>query len=842
MTDNTKKRKSPSTGNSAPAAKRPRFPPRPSRNIAATPSSTAYPNGQVNVAQFMRAHENEIRSLENAMKSARKGLSRRAFQLVPRDLRRRTGSHNPQRVPRRLRPQARREAKDDNTPIKKGKSGSGVGKGAKGWLRKEDIKKRNRTKDKRQKVTVRPTEGEHSRHNDSSGGRKSAPTDSTAPPKKRKNFAALAAPPTPASRFRRRQVHKTWLPSHLFHTKRATMTPPKEPLWRFAIPLSPAVKTYRTTHRAATERGAIAWDMSYMATIGLEAAEESITGLLKALQFAKGDEGFLWSMRGRGKKWRDGSRIWEGWIHEREGTLPKPIAQVAVIWSVQRPGSNKRKAFIRVHPSAFLRLWNVVIRAANVQKPSVIVDDLRFEIGSIEIMGPAAMETLCSVLTPTATETSDLPSDVPRAIWPRLASVTRPGELPQNALVAFNISDPRLRHPPKTASVLDDAEDKLLGTLTEWPVDRTQTTPSIFDRTARLASGRLLSSQQSINRRKGAVAVPGQYPDLRPTDPQIPMLTYVSKNSNTLTVLLPWKCVKSVWKCLMQYPCSSGGNPRFGGLQERRQVDFERSMPSFPFDFPGTDAGWEWELKEREARKHEWTKRPRGKRIEWTSIPLGDGRKGEVGDPWACDWTRLLPESHGNLDEEAQILASPFRYLASAQAEGILASRSEATSQEFLDIPHLFTVKVSMVQRGMPTDCARVYKFPSKKPELQKKWLSLYESSKSKNPPGKSAKKPLSHPNTTQALAASLLESPKAGDDEYPIVPDEEDLIGFVTTGNFNLAEGRPTAIANLVLQRVVALEDGGVLKTDSRYDGKRLCIVREAGQTLGRLAMWDVV
>src|SRR4051794_870298 len=80
----------------------------------------------------------------------------------------------------------------------------------------------------------------------------------------------LANPPRPEAKFRKRQVNKTWLPTHIFHSKRAHMTPPKSPLWRFAIPITPTEKSYRPTHRATCLRGAVAWDMSYMSTIGLE--------------------------------------------------------------------------------------------------------------------------------------------------------------------------------------------------------------------------------------------------------------------------------------------------------------------------------------------------------------------------------------------------------------------------------------------------------------------------------------------------------------------------------------------------------------------------------------------
>ncbi|KAF1835770.1 ribonuclease P complex subunit Pop1 [Decorospora gaudefroyi] len=802
MADNAKKRKQTSNVGPGNAAKRTRFSQRPQHVIPAAPTSNAYPNGEINVKNFLKSHENEIKSLENAMKVAKKGLSRRAFQDVPRELRRRTASHNPQRVPKRLRVRARQEAKEDNTPIVRGTSGSGIGKGKKKHLRREGREKSRQEWEKRAKKRKGKDDATAAAGKDQDGDAlmEDAPKEVTKPapkPKTKRKFPSLATPATPPSRFRRRQRDKTWLPTHVWHSKRARMTDPKDPLWRFAIPLQPVVKAYRLTHRAATQRGAVAWDMSYMSTLSLEGPEASITGLLKGLQFGLDCTEDPWQTRGRAKKWRNGTRTWEGWICEREAKPPRRIAHVTVIWCVPEADSNKRKAFIRVHPSAFLQLWNEAIRIAKVQKPAVTVRDLRFEIGSIEIVGPAAAEALCSVLAPMST--ANAVHEAPQSVWPMLASVTDAACLPAGALLAFETSDPRFRDPPKTTPIAQDQESltTLMETLATWPVDGTQNVASIFDTDARLTAQRTLPSQKSINRRKSTCTL-GEVPEFRPTDPRIPTLLFISRESKSWKVLLPWKCVMPVWRQITRYPVSTGGNPRFGGLKERRQVDFERSLPHFPYDYPGTDAGWAWELRERETRKHEWTKRPKGKRIEWSTIDLGNGRKGEVGDPWACEWDQLRPDS---------VSQAPFRQLSSGQAIDLVNGRS--TTSGASSSPALFAVKITMVQRGVPTDCARIYRIPTD-PDLRSKWLALLPQ-----PSGKRAWKKqhtLINGNAAEHiqrrdLARKLLESPvpDAGREDYPLVPGAEDLIGFVTTGNYNLAAGMPTAIANVALHRVLA-------------------------------------
>lgn len=82
---------------------------RESRMISAQSSLKAFKNGELDVDKFVKAREYEIRALEEAMSQSKKALTKRAFQQVPKDLRRRTASHNVKKVPKRLQARARRE-------------------------------------------------------------------------------------------------------------------------------------------------------------------------------------------------------------------------------------------------------------------------------------------------------------------------------------------------------------------------------------------------------------------------------------------------------------------------------------------------------------------------------------------------------------------------------------------------------------------------------------------------------------------------------------------------------------------------------------------------------------
>jgi ribonuclease P/MRP protein subunit POP1 len=844
------------------------------RSILTQTSDAALKNGDLDVQSFLKSREFEIKALQDGIQKSKGGRTTRAFQQVPRDMRRRTASHNVKRVPKRLQKRAAKEMKDDNTPTvdpSKRKPRS-----TRGRLRADTAKRLGILAVKKRAMKAK------------SGGGPVGIETRTPRPKIRKD--KLNEPPNPKSKFRKRQIHKTWLPTHMWHAKRARMTEPKNPLWRFSIPLTSTEKSYRPTHRAGGARGAVAWDMSYMSTIGLEGPATSLEKLLRAMGVA---EQWLWEKQGT--KWRHGKRSWSGWLSRNVNDKSILIGPSTVFWcpadlhADAKPRDETKKPlpcrlFIRIHPSAFHETWTEVLRLSKLQRPAVHAEDLRFEIGSIDISGPGSTEALLGILHPYQ-QLEDNWDEHVRA-FRSLVGVTNPASLPSNALLAFSIMDPRLRYPPrpmKTPKQNDEeANLALLELLSAWPVDASIGSPALFDRDARFKATRL-PAQKSLNRRK-ALAPPGDYPSIQSTDPPIPVMLLTSRSTSssaqgTWTVLAPWKCILPIWYGLMHYPLSSGGNPRFGGLQELRQIQFEHGIPWFPVDFPGTSSGFSWEVDERIKRKKKWERRPKGKRIEWDSLDLGGGRKGEIGQGWACDFERVLgvtplPDSGKSIDipQDAQKspetlpkeVELPIEHLSKNRFSSLLSS-----SEPELPLPSaVATIRITLVSRGIASPCARIYRLPdptlsqnssttsSSLSTKREQWLSLLPTtSRSKplpKPNSKTAKDigriPLNTPlpQRVRLLAQSLLQQPPlpfpANKDEgvgYPLVPNEEDIIGFVTTGEFDLAEGKGVAVGTVFVTKVVESLRGDGKKG---ANGGRLCIVRNAGEKIGRLARWEAV
>ncbi|KPI41386.1 Ribonucleases P/MRP protein subunit pop1 [Cyphellophora attinorum] len=665
------------------------------------PTNTSSNNAnEINVANFVKAREFEINAIERNMKAMRKTLSSRAFQQLPRHMRRRTASHNVKKVPKRSRRRAVREMRDDNTPT--------VSKRAKTPTRKMRLRLETarglQRANQRAKVARRKKKEKEESEQSAKPKPKPKNKDKDQDPEKQVSIAripkikknTLAKPPTATSKYKRRQVNKTWLPTHLWHAKRAHMTRPTEPLWRLAIPLRPTEKSYRPTHYASNSRGCVAWDMSYMSTVACVGTEHTLMNMLVALKFGADKNS------GRLRRWKAGTRFAEGFVHTVEkGRLLGPAT---VLWA---PGSEKpsqgleepdaqakdetkskrqkvkldRKLLVQVHPSIFKEFWIELLRAAKMQKPQVLVEDLRFEIGSIQVMGPASKEALLAVLRQRHEPTEE---DIALKTWKSLAGLSNPASLPQRAVLSFDIIDPRLDHPPKQIKMPTDqvSIDRLNEMLAEWPMDEARSTMNLMSYKARWLTSTKLPSQKAINRRQAA-AGPGQPIAVIEKDPAIPIILIAHRPASTVpntqgswTVLLPWCAVDAVWRSLQYCPISTGRTPRFGGLEQTRQIAFEQSTPWFPADMPGTEAGKAWERTESEKRFDKWVRRPPSRRLRWDLVDIGLGRLGELGRGWACDWEYLFKDTKAKAEAESST-ADP-----TAPPEAVAAKDSDVEMTE----------------------------------------------------------------------------------------------------------------------------------------------------------------
>lgn len=506
------------------------------RRISIEPTSL---RSCADVTAFLCTREYEMNALSSSIIRSKNATMQRAFQSVPRGMRRRTASHDPNRIPKRLR---LRTLAGVSKPSVIGRIYKKI---TRDWLRASTARKLQEVKGGHNVVAQLLS-------------------------KRWAGTNLLRTPPRPHSKFRKRQRDKTWLPTHVWHAKRARMVMK----WGVALPESCNEKAFRPTIRASRMRGAIAWDTSYFSSLLLKGSEEALRDVI----------GNIFTSAALEKKIREGKRYFACWAYEKDGYPERPIAPVTLLWCPVEEGlfSMNRKVLVRVHPSAYLELWNSLLCFSDGGSVgAVTLEDLRFELGSIDIAGPSATDALIGALIPVNTNTSAA------SLWISLSGLTNPAVLPPGAILGFDIMDPRLNLSTQSMCTISssDEETRIYAAATTWPLIAAPF--ALLDSHHRTTAVQLQQSQKRLAKRR-ALVLPGtsQVPT-KEADPCIPIILLSTSKPGGWTLLLPWKWVLPVWYKLMNSPCEV----RFGGLQEARQVAFEYALPSFPADFPGTLAG-----------------------------------------------------------------------------------------------------------------------------------------------------------------------------------------------------------------------------------------------------------
>ncbi|ORY84821.1 ribonucleases P/MRP protein subunit POP1-domain-containing protein, partial [Protomyces lactucae-debilis] len=527
---------------------------RDARSIATQSASQSLRQGALPIQDFLNARRFEIRALRDSMRKSRESSVQRAFQSLPRYLRRRAASHNPKRVPKRLRSRARAEIDDADGGASKNKRVPFKRKRG----RRETIRKLAQLRERKVEEQTERLEGTP--------------------------LPAFKA--TEGGRFCKRQRNKTWLPSHLWTSKRAHMLT----RWGYALPQSPNEKTYRSTHRASKAKGVIIFDTSYMCTLILQGRAAHIASLLDDLTRSK---------EAGGLRARRGTRAVEAHAFNKTYLCP-----ISVLWDGSSTDTHARVQ-LRLHPTAFASVWQVlVLMRKEKQLYLVRIIDARFSLGSIELVGPMAINTLLTVLKSNA-------DDEHTRVFKSLHGLL-PKEVPANVVLPLLVRDSRRQFPPRPITEPAKSHNKHLN---EWPIQGPSSQLFLVDQIDQCNRSR--PSQSDIDKSKSEL----------PND-TIPVL--LTRTRLGFCLQAPWATITDFWYSFNHIP-----HVRFGGVQEYKQVHYESSVPHFPTDFPGTHAGNAEAKHLRDELQVAHLRRPPAKRQNWDKSIDG---KPELGDPFACDW------------------------------------------------------------------------------------------------------------------------------------------------------------------------------------------------------------
>ncbi|KZV71268.1 POP1-domain-containing protein [Peniophora sp. CONT] len=595
---------------------------------------------KLDVEKFVESREFEIKAMQQAQKNASSSATHRAWQELPRHLRRRAASHDVRRVPQRLRGKSAREI---------------------------DAMKRKalgRSRPKRGKSSQIP-----------------------------RNIQLL-----------KRQVNKRWLETHMWHAKRMKMenmwgfrlaVQPTEKSFR---PSHRAAMHGAILHDASyyglLELHGSAPVVSRLLELccdpqGAAPSAPRFTGGVRTCDTA------LYKL-----KRHDGGTIASEyplgligpvevmWRAEEDGfEEPAPAsanANTAANVPTSKQGKRKRKnknksdkgkgkeqqptettvrtAWLRVHPTILADALKTLKLAASValdelrqssqhvgKEYTIEVANLRDAVNVFEIMGPKSSQVLRGALTPVEGQGKEF-----NEFCRQLGDLQSPASVPSNMLIGFTVHDPRLNFPPHNAhaTIPSEAAPSLPQAFTSTP-SVTLASSTLWDPSVRVPLYTSKQTKKAIDARRAQAAIPGTKLKPTPADSRVPVMliqrsagpasTSASTDGSGIhgwTLILPKGWAQPFLDSLVYT------GTRIAGQRERSAQFFESSSAAFPSDYPLCGAYDEFAKERAEREKERWGRRPPAKRASW----------GKLGtrSPWVADWGIVLGAEEPGKDGEGE--------------------------------------------------------------------------------------------------------------------------------------------------------------------------------------------
>ncbi|KAF7291584.1 hypothetical protein HMN09_01249500 [Mycena chlorophos] len=730
--------------------------------------------GALDVEKFAEARAYEINSMHTAMKSASASATHRIWQTLPRHLRRRAASHDVRRMPLRLRDKARQEMT-------------------------------NTLKKKKPLARLRSKQGKAKRL-----GR----TES----------------------LLKRQKEKTWLETHIWHSKRMHM----EDMWGHRLAVTPTEKAFRPSLRAAVH-GSILHDASYYATFQLHGPQTILSDILSLLSDPQ-------DVSPGAKRYLPGQRTAETHVYEPQLYPYGLIGPATIIWRPQnetptRKGKGKQKAtdaqpqdannitrsvWIRAHPSISDAIFETIKKSASiildraraVAPPGTVLEDLGVEledlsdeINAFEIMGPKASQVIKGALNPiSAEEREDF-----RKFWQSLTDLQTAGNLPRNMIIGFKVLDPRLKFPPKNAK--PHVTNQLPKIVPSGALAQTE----LWDSSIRETLKKPRYKKKDLDERRSKHLIPGTPLDPLRQDDRVPIMLIqrtVERSSSSGLSLHGWTMLLPAGWGMPFFSSLTYTGTRVGGQRERRVQSFEAGTGYFPHDYPPIPLYEAVVGKQAEHDKARWERTPPAKKPNYEALG--------TRSPWRADWEVVLglglpadglvpaqrePESSpaaviqpwlfrgalvsSIIDKMAQPGVEPsfvlYNELHARRTKRSMDALAATATPEALLRGALVRVEVKPLGRGNPHELAAIHFLED---DEVKQW---------------------------RTLPAAELDSDEVSANAHPLgaaVLSQDSIIGYVTSGNFSLTHGTGFALGAVSLTSWLRLKE-----QVSRLDSKELLI-----------------
>ncbi|KAI1793285.1 POP1-domain-containing protein [Ganoderma leucocontextum] len=777
--------------------------------------------GALDVEKFAESRAFEMNAMHQAMENARANSTARAWQQLPRHLRRRAASHDVRRVPLRLRDKARAEM----DPARRKALGRSNPKQGKLKRVKRTTSLLSRQKDK----TWLETHIWHAKrmHMDSMWGYK------------------LAVTPTEKS-FRpshRASVHGSILHDASYFATIEIKGP--EDVLRAALDSccdcqgpSPGAKRYLTGARTVDthiyEYNKYPYNLIGPATIIWHAdAPEPRPPAITRGQNSNG--------KGKGKD-----------------------KDTEVVDAQQQ---RTRMVWVRVHPSItedvheVLRIslsfaLDVVKQAGRVTEAEMA--DLREHFNMFEIIGPKASQVIKGALKPVDDKRGEF-----KKFWNSLSHIQSAGAVPRGMVIGFTVHDPRLSFPPKNAKLELEGGPSLSPASTVFP-SAGLAQSQIWDENVRMVLRKPKYKKKDLDQRRSNNLVPGTPLKSERNDDRVPVLLIQRSVENaaltdtqtpsapsrlqSTTSLHGWTLVVPQGWAMPFLSSLIYTGTRVGGQRERQAQAFEAGCPYFPRDFPATEAYGMYAEDTEEQQHDAWERKPPAKRPNYEKLG--------TRSPWRPDWGVVLGIEEPAKPQEGEFLDAQRE--EPMTVHGAPAAASDKKVEQWLlrgaDVPQLVAdvasmlnpasgllvqvnqvrakrrmdplaslrgedlikgalvqVSVTLCGRGCPDDLAVIYRVGD---DEAREWVKA--EAKRKN-------------------GLSLVQDGPDETELSQVPPPKDSIIGYVTTGSFSLSLGEGHAVGAIPFAQYLELR-----KQSQRLhnDNKLLIKLRNRDESVCRAAL----
>lgn len=838
---------------------------------------------KLNIPEYLASREFEIKALDSAMIKSKTSGASRVFQSLPRTLRRRTASHNVRRIPKRMRRKALREMglqiKFGSNQNKEALGTKGVtlsgkpikrklGRGRARWalIRKIKLLKyaakwklkgrlsntewvslsqlNLRKKLKLLKNDLKSLEENNDSLIEVSHKNQSVKRDInliTDLSKKIHNRLG-SYDNTSVNRLSKihkittvqyitRQKHYKWLPTHIWHAKRAKMIK----RWDWTIPNEPTQRCYRSISRASRIKGAVISDTSYIGSLVINIENElNIKLVLDHIsKITKSAIDY--------RKCISKGISWEGYIYDITD-LSNPIGRVTLIFI--KDNTDMLRILARLHPSIYQIVYNQLVKEFD-ETEGITVHDCKYSIGSISLTGPKALTALQSILQD---RNNNKESDEQFQNFMNLYKLNDLTTVPDNVIFTFNVCDPRFKTKPVLPAKPKIDYNEQLDILISLKNKKSyKLDSSILKPDCRAKSYDNQMSLKELGKRRAYH--PGETIPLKDDDSSICVM--LLKSYEEWTLVLPWFWVLPFWHSFVHIP-----HIQIGGFKQSEQLRLERTLLGWS-DMIFTNNGFVQCELEREESERKWEKRPKSKRLTYSKINV-DGIRGELLSPFGLDWRGLqtlrmvikkikndnpnnevntkkrnrrimkdeklniIPQSIEDIPVIVKAIQSSEKQLKKEKLHSILlnhkpivlAQPNNTTKLNFAELS--FNIKqlpplcispiyFTCVSKGNISSNARIY-------ELNNEYKKLW--------------KDVSSGNLTNVCGNSVRMSSVVDLEEYG--PKINNIIGLVSSSAFSLVEGKSTGIGYV---------DAESIDSDNGY-----FLVRNVASTTYVLINWRLV